>query len=101
MVSRRRALVSVVGVAMLVAAHAGGVRVPRDSPATGRGRIPASPPVAGGGPAPSPKPARPGASCTPLLGPDPGYRPMWVPESSCWGGRGVERTPGHWIWSAP
>lgn len=99
MIMLRPALIAIIVFASAVATHAAAVRAPRDSPVFGRGRIQPSPPV----PRTEPvrKEPRPSAGCAPLVIPDPGYRPIWVPESSCWNGFQVERVPGHWIWTAP
>jgi hypothetical protein len=78
---------------------AGSVRVPRDSPIVMHGRIqPSGPPVVSTAvpPGTAYQPAPASSSCQPRVFPDPGYRPMWVPTTTCWTGFETIRVPGHW-----
>jgi len=75
------------------------MRSPRDSPLVINGVIrPPSAPSAIGAPPPTAPPPRRAAPCTPPVVPDPGQRPMWIPEDWCWTGSQMVRVPGHWQW---
>jgi hypothetical protein len=78
-------------------AMAGPVRVPRDSPIVMHGRVVSSGPLAVSTVAPGSRagsPSRP--SCRTHVFPDPGYRAIWVPDTTCWTGFEAIRVPGHW-----
>ncbi len=74
------------------------VRTPRDSPVFGHGRIAPSPPPT------MPPPREPPPEWTqhqpppPPVFPDPGGRPLWMPETYVWNGFRWYRVPGHWVW---
>src|SRR2546425_10296344 len=78
-------------------ATAGPVLVPRDSPIVMHGRVVSSGPLAASTVAPG---RRAGSaskpSCRAQVFPDPGYRPMWVPGTTCWTGFEAILVPGHW-----
>jgi len=75
-------------------AIAGPVHVPRDSSIVMHGRLQ---PPAVSTPAPSRAARQPlKMSCRVQVFPDPGYRPMWVPDTTCWTGFETIRVPGHW-----
>src|SRR5260370_26965461 len=96
-------LLGFVAIALLLAhavpTAAGHVRVPRDSPVVVHGQVQRSGlPAMSTGTAPGKTSQIPKASlsCNPKIFPDPGYRPMWVPETTCWTGFETIRVPGHW-----
>ncbi len=78
-------------------ATAGPVHVPRDSPIVMHGRLQPSGPQAVSTAAPGRAPGQPlKTSCRAQVFPDPRYRPMWVPDTTCWTGFETIRVPGHW-----
>src|SRR2546425_98740 len=98
---RRRvlALGAVLLLGYAASAGAGGVGVPRDSPVVIHGRVQQSGSVDPSKVTPpqrSRQPARAPSSCRTGVFPDPGYRPLWVPETTCWTGFETVRVPGHW-----
>ena len=95
------AAVLATGLAWAPGAVSAGVRVPRDSPVVVHGRVqgPASLDASW---APADRPRAPEWTrrpprSAPTAG-DPGYRPMWVPDSYQWNGFELIRVPGHWQW---
>ncbi len=106
-VTKRCSLVIVLGLVGAMSAAvspclaAGEIRAPRDSPILLHGRLqslsePSPPRPLTAQPRPT---APPLASTLPApLGIDPGYRPLWVPDTYLWNGFGTIRIPGHWVW---
>ena len=74
------------------------VRVPRDSAIVGHGRILSTPSPATT-PAREPPPDWTQRRPSPLPPfPDPGVRPLWIPDTYLWNGFRQYRVPGHWAW---
>ena len=99
-VSTRVVIAVATGVFVPAVVFGGGqpVRVPRDSALVVNGVIR---PITGGAPAATPPlraPVVSGDACTSRVVPDPGYRPMWVPEEWCADGGKSVWIPGHWVW---
>ena len=96
-----RRLVLALGIVLLLGltgpAVAGSVRVPRDSPIVIHGRVLPAGSVELSNVRPATRrPATAPAACRAELFPDPGYRPLWVPDTTCWTGLETRRVPGHW-----
>jgi hypothetical protein len=90
-------LVALVLLTHVIPVAADAVRTPRDSPIPFRGHIQA-PAVVNRSTAASTGPhlGRSTSLCGGHVFPDPGYRPMWIPETTCWTGFETIRVPGHW-----
>ncbi len=93
-----------VNLMILSPSSAGWVRGPRDSPIIIHHHI--QQPGTFDQSKPLPPPAvrerpRPIAPGTTGIFPDPGYRPIWVPDSYRWTGFESVRVPGHWVWTGP
>ncbi len=80
------------------------VRVPRDSPIMIHHQVqqPGSfDPATLSPPAPIRQRPRPIPPVSTPVFPDPGSRPIWVPDSYRWTGFELVRVPGHWVWTRP
>jgi len=73
------------------------VRVPRDSAIVTNRRIPTAPPPVTMPPRESP-PEWTQRRPSPPPFPDPGVRPLWIPDTDLWNGFRRYRVPGHWAW---
>ena len=94
---RSLGLVAFAMMTILVASLSGtaDVRTPRDAAIARRGQIPPTMP-------PAPEPPRQRmpewTQQPPSPFPDPGVRPLWVPDTYLWNGFRQYRVPGHWVW---